>query len=305
MNDVTRYARVQPSMAPLRSEGGTRVPTLRVVRARSVEEEFRGSQRAMASAVREEPRRGLFVFAHHVHFGFIGRLWLEAGARPRAGTLGRHAGVDLALPLDEALSLRHALFVVRDVQGAVRLTVLDLASSRGLELEPGHPLRRFDVTGAAAVRGADFVLLCVPTGEALPWDPDAPDAWATFRAAAPLQPQPRERPRSGPRRQRKVAGCFTTWLGDLRSERAVTEGDLARGVLVGRHPRCDVRVPEGGVSRVHAALLRVDEHLLLVDAGSTNGLWRPDLAPVRCAPWGEGQPILLGHEAQMEWTAAH
>ncbi len=95
----------------------------------AVETLFREKQRMMASAVQEERRTGLFVFAAHLHYGHVARLWLEATLNPRAGMIGRHDAVDLALPLDDSLSLRHLMYVVRRKQDAVRFVAIDLESS--------------------------------------------------------------------------------------------------------------------------------------------------------------------------------
>lgn len=303
MNDATRYGRVQPSVAPLRSTGGTHVSTFGSAR-RVREVDLGASQRAMASAVREEPRPGVFLFAHHLEYGLIGRLWLAADDTPRAGTIGRHDAVDLALPLDDALSLRHALFLVRAVKGQVRLTVLDLASSAGLVLG-GPPLRRLDVSGPLALEVSGFEVLCVPTGVPLPWDAQAENPFATLRFATPSLTRLRARTPPKGRRLRAIAGRFSATLGDLRSERALLEDDLERGFLIGRHGRCDLRLPDGRVSRVHAALVRVDGELLLVDAGSTNGLWRPGAEEVRCIAWRAGDPIELWGLGRLEWSDAH
>lgn len=306
MTEQTRYARVQRSVADLRSVDGTSVSTFGRHEASTREFDFNQGQRAMASAVREEKRRGVAFFAHHPDFGPLGRLWLEAGDAPRAGTLGRHDSVDLPLPLDESLSLRHVLFIVRAVAGEVRLTVLDLASSAGLLPNREPALRRLDVAGAATLRLGEFEVLAVPTGGALPWDPDAEDPSSTLRLATPTLTRPREWAKPTQRHLREVAGCLAATLGDLRSERALTEDDLVRGFLVGRQERCDLRLPDNRVSRVHAAVLRVDGQLLLVDAGSTHGLWRAGAEPVRCTAWRAGDPIQLGEDiARLEWSDAH
>jgi len=44
-------------------------------------------------------------------------------------------------------------------------------------------------------------------------------------------------------------------------------------VIVGRHPRCDVRLESLGVSRSHCRLTRMDDEILVSDLGSTNGIW--------------------------------
>ncbi len=45
-----------------------------------------------------------------------------------------------------------------------------------------------------------------------------------------------------------------------------------RPLVLGRAPTCDVVLPHSSVSRRHAELLRQDEHWLITDLGSTNGI---------------------------------
>ena len=58
MTEHTRYARVQRSVADLRSVDGTFVSSFGRHEASTREFDFNQGQRAMASAVREEKRRG-------------------------------------------------------------------------------------------------------------------------------------------------------------------------------------------------------------------------------------------------------
>jgi pSer/pThr/pTyr-binding forkhead associated (FHA) protein len=44
-------------------------------------------------------------------------------------------------------------------------------------------------------------------------------------------------------------------------------------VLVGRHPRCDVRIASSRVSRRHCCLALDRDGVLVRDLGSTNGTW--------------------------------
>lgn len=292
--DHTRYGRVLESVESSRSTEGTRVLTSRRPAAASVRELFSHRQRMMASAVREEARPGLFVFCAHREFGHVGRLWLEAGTEPRAGVLGRHDGVDLALPLDEALSLRHVLFVVRRRAGEVTFEALDLATSNGVSLEDERPRRLVRGRGPLILAASEFVFFCVPTGGALPWDPDAQTPWDTL---APRVDLPRTtglmaRFRRGPVGHLELDGRRFALPGE----------DLHRGVLIGRSDRCDVLVPEDEISRVHAVLLRVDDETWLFDAGSTNGLWRGD-DEVKRVRLADGDEVGLGPRATLTWRA--
>ncbi len=79
---------------------------------------------------------------------------------------------------------------------------------------------------------------------------------------------------------------------------------LERGVLIGRHDRCDIVIPEASVSRVHAVLLDVDDTLFLIDTGSSNGVWHRSGARVRCAPVEDGDAFLIG-AATVRWRRLH
>jgi predicted component of type VI protein secretion system len=43
-------------------------------------------------------------------------------------------------------------------------------------------------------------------------------------------------------------------------------------VLLGRHQECDVQIPSRKISRRHCCLAQVDDHLVVRDLGSTNGI---------------------------------
>jgi hypothetical protein len=293
--EATRYASLKPSVAPLRSVGGTVALSDRPLRPRPVEELFAEQQLSMARAVQGELRAGLFVFAAHRRFGEIGRLWLEAGVQPRAGLIGRHDRVDLALPLDESLSLRHVLFVVRKAGGAVRLTAVDLETTNGLQLESGEAARVVEGEGLQLFFVSNFVFFCVPTGQPVPWRPHGDDPWATLTPRGSLRLE-----QSG----RRTAGAPLGRL-ELRGPEAfftapVDALALRRGFLVGRDPRCDAVTPLNTVSRVHLALLRLDGARFAFDTGSTNGTFHSGerLKAVALTP---GLTLTLGFDLTATW----
>ena len=300
MVEATRFARIQASVAPLRHDGATQVCSLRRTSARpSVEQAFCDKQRMMASAVLEERRPGLFVFAAHLQYGHVARLWLEASLEPRAGTIGRHAAVDLALPLDDALSLRHLLFVVRRQGPGVLFQAIDLETSNGLQLESGAAVRSAQASGPLILRASDFIFFCIPTGQAVPWDRDCGDPWSTLR--------PRVVSRQAPRTleaRESVVGSLSAQTPFGERVCAFGRTALERGVLVGRASRCDVVVPVQTVSRVHVVLLLLEDGLRLMDAGSTNGTWRMD-EEVKITRVREGDRFLLGEEVVLAWNTTN
>lgn len=299
MVEATRYARIQASVAPMRDAGTTRVSSIRTLTRSSVDVLFRERQRMMASALREETRPGLFVFAAHLEYGHVARLWLEATPHPRAGLIGRHDAVDLPLPLDDSLSLRHLMFVVRRRGDAVHFVAIDLESHNGLQLESGAPVRLAEASGPLIVCASDFVFFCFPTGKAVPWNSESIDPWSTLPERRAHRVEPR----------RLVAGDPAVGRVELRSSfgvkaTAIGGAALRRGVLVGRAGRCDAVVPAVTVSRVHAVLLSLDEELLVIDAGSTNGIWRLD-QEVRIARLRDGDVLTLGQEVTLAWHDTH
>ena len=48
-------------------------------------------------------------------------------------------------------------------------------------------------------------------------------------------------------------------------------------ILIGAHPRCDIQIDDGTVSRFHCEIHRDQEGYRLVDGGSTNGTYVGDL----------------------------
>lgn len=108
----------------------------------------------------------------------------------------------------------------------------------------------------------------------------------------PLPPSTAEAP-ARPRRGHRVEPCGSVSLA--RAGRSP--------VLLGRDERCDVRVVDDGVSRVHAALIsvRVDggRRVLVVDVGSTNGtgvlhIRDGAIHEVALGPAGRGQLVRAG-----------
>jgi diguanylate cyclase (GGDEF)-like protein len=68
----------------------------------------------------------------------------------------------------------------------------------------------------------------------------------------------------------------------------------AEAVTLGRSEEATIRIPDQGLSRVHARLERIDHEFLLTDAGSTNGTF-VDEVPVRTpVRIGAGARIRLG-----------
>jgi len=95
-------------------------------------------------------------------------------------------------------------------------------------------------------------------------------------------------------RPRLTAAASAVWEAVVSAARRASDppglifpaGDQAR-FTIGRHPNCDLVIPDFSVSRWHAGLARGANGWLLTDLGSTNGTrlngWRVrDAVPVRC-----------------------
>lgn len=65
-------------------------------------------------------------------------------------------------------------------------------------------------------------------------------------------------------------------------------------VLVGRGPECAVRLPSGGVSRVHARLRVRDDGVLLDDRDSKNGTWVNGARITEPRALEEGDEVVVG-----------
>lgn len=288
---LTRVVKINTQVAPLRSTERTRMAVPRGHRDRSPEALFAESAEAMACAHASEPRRGMFLFAAHARHGLLGRMWLEATPEPRAAVLGRHDAIDFALPLDDSLSLRHVLFVVRAVEGAVHFWALDLESSNGMQLDGEEPARLLFAHGPTLLQMGAFTLFCLPSGEPLPWTPGTPGwPWTGHRA---------RRPRSATTPPLAV-GEVELKSEDEQSITPIQLCHLERGVLVGRDDRCTLTSSLGSVSRVHAVLLELDGEPWLVDTGSTNGTW-VNGREIALSPLTDGAEFDLGSELHLRW----
>lgn len=253
--------------------------------------------RQLWSACQEERRPGLFVFAVHATGGLSGRMWLSATDDVRAGTLGRHQFVDLSLTRDQALSLRHVLFVVRLIEGRVRFSAIDLETPGGLHTALG-PQHVTQSEQPVLLRTAQLSFFCVPTGVQVMLPEQLEAAWRRFDEVPPT-------PQAGRWSWLKTAspavGVLTLRLATGVFTAAIDEQLIRRGVLIGRDERCDVLIPDNYVSRVHAALLSVDGVAHLVDCGSSNGIHDlRRLHAVRCHRLEDADRFQVGN-ATLDW----
>ncbi|MGC4120166.1 MAG: FHA domain-containing protein [Myxococcales bacterium] len=286
---------------------------------------FNAHQRILASALARERRPGLMVFLL-TSSDVEGWCWLSATDDLRAGTLGRHGCVDLHVPYESGLSLRHCLFLVRRSREGVRTYVADLNSSTGLRLEDQRVVQALSTDSHVFLYLPGAVLACFPTGAPLPWDPDALPAFETLaprKVLGRLERAPDLRLSVG-----KESSSITVLPGPVPVESGglllpgeVAAGELRlesdegrerlqiglsaldRGVVLGRYERCTGggrALTHERISRVHALLVRRDERLYLADAGSTNGTWLGE-EEIKCARLEDRAEYCLGAAATFSW----
>src|SRR6266576_3913373 len=72
-------------------------------------------------------------------------------------------------------------------------------------------------------------------------------------------------------------------------------------LLVGRHPECDVQIDSRKISRRHCCIAQVDDHLVVRDLDSTNGI-RINGARVVEGRLGPGDELTIGnHRYRVTW----
>jgi hypothetical protein len=290
---------------------------------------FEAHHLQLAQALEAQPKPGVMVFVLGPS-GVQGSLWLSATDALRSGTVGRHSRADLYLDGDGHLSLRHCLVLVRRLGDGVRIHVLDLSSTAGLRTEDGQRVRAVDADGHCFLQLPGCVLAFFPTGAALPWDKRSATAFATLaprvqstrsapppprwdlasKAAQALQTPTSLVSREGPigmsaglRHLEEASVGSLVLRSDSGMQRVfVGPAPLDRGVVIGRDGRCEGNevLADGRTSRVHALLVRRDDRVYLVDAGSTNGVWHEG-KEVRCLRLDGKTEVALGSAATLVW----
>jgi hypothetical protein len=172
------------------------------------------------------------------------------------------------------------------------------------------------------------VLLFVPSGYGAPWRPDAKDPFDTlprrskatgaFEPRAVLEPSRPSKGNTsvhfteGPASKRAprlllldgeaTLGTLEVAVGNRVISAPVGLSALDRGVLFGRYDRClGATLCDGNVSRVHALLVARAGQLVMLDTGSTNGLFRNGKR-VHCEGVFPKAWYDLGDSATVRWT---
>lgn len=184
-----------------------------------------------------------FLVAAASDEALLGIVWCKAGPRPRVVTLGRHSACDVSLPTDDDTPLRQVVVLVRQTDdGRPHARVFDLTRLRS------------GISGLAGGHG----LLC--SGEhAIFVIPTAAGRLSSGWKQALLE----EKTASGA--ELRFSDGVSVFVSGER---------LRAGVLLGRYGCCVAHqhFDDLATSRIHALLVRDGGEVVLLDAGSTNGL---------------------------------
>ncbi len=255
----------------------------------------------------------------------------------KAVTIGRHEACQLQLRSEIAPLRALTALVVPGDAGEPILRLWDLATGQPFCTEDGALARAVVADGPTFVTLGGCGVWFVPTA-ALVGGPSAPGAAydALPRRAFLEHEPPVLRPdarASAPREDVEATGLREpgrsvthvsrvapavqltedeplgpAWgelhvqVDDAYACRRVSAEQLGRGLLVGRYPRCALRLLDGDsmISRVHALLVRVGAVVWVIDAGSTSGLALGG-DPIVAAPVGHGARVALTERASLTW----
>ena len=318
----------------------TRVVEYQPLRPGDIGACFARAYASFAPSCRGLPAPGVAVVAIRARTGALAgvHVVLADRARHAAVTVGRHTSCDLPLAADDALALRQLAVIVTPLDltgGAVTFRVLELHSEGGMQDEAGRTLRGLRADGAAGVRCAGYVFFMLPVGPGTTWPDTGPAAWAALpprtyvealargpdasvvraparvREDVPFASGTWVTPIAGPHTSevvmapRDIAGHL--WLRGPGGERTIAIGHevLSDGLLVGRYARCQHGQcdDDASVSRVHALVMLVDERILVVDTGSTNGMYTREDEKVTVAELVGAGRVRLGGETVMGWRS--
>jgi hypothetical protein len=250
---------------------------------------------------------------HWVSGGVSGSVEVPAGDGSYR-IIGRHSCCDVILDRDPEIALRHLLLRAEPApEGGTLLRVLDLHTSLPVQLEDGSLVRSMLVSGPVGLRLGRYALVALPSGvttlpERLPSPVVEHCVGAPYRSPAPrsscqshvsilprapMLDELRQGPASAPFFARlTLAGPRGTAHVD------VTEGELDKGILVGRAPKCDPRlssVLDEGISRVHLLLLRERKQTFAFDLASMNGTYADGQRVRRVRLSDAGSTLNLGY----------
>jgi len=221
--------------------------------------------------------------------------------------VGRHTLCDVVLEGNPSVALRHMLLRATCLDdGCPRLSVLDLCSHEGFDLADGSRHRSMNVIGAVGLRVGAHVLIALPSGESLPKALPEPVQVHPYRQPARAFGQTMVSLLAPPVsiEDSRALGGPGNYAVTLQGQRGhattfVTGLDLARGLLVGRAPKCVGglhHVLTAGISRVHLLVLpgREPFECVAYDLASTQGVYQSGQRLRRVKLPAAGSQLRLG-----------
>ncbi|EYF08351.1 FHA domain-containing protein [Chondromyces apiculatus] len=253
----------------------------------------------------------------------------------RALLMGRHSRCGLRLSSPMA-ALRQLAVLVRKEENAMVTRVWDLDTGVPFITEDGQRNAAVIADGPLYFSVHGYGIWLVPADLSAGWSGRAQDTWEALPGRvfvdrrppgrgtqAPGEASARFSPGSTPHNAEEISHVTGVGaplvLGDpdsieigwgtlrlshrgRRLRHEVSAERLERGVLIGRYERCGLEIKaEPEISRVHALLVKIGADVWAIDAASTNGLWRGDMA-VRAEPLRHDDTLRLGRTVTLQWT---
>lgn len=253
-----------------------------------------------------------------VRRGAVGSQRLPAADGAYA-IVGRHTRCDVVLADDSFVALRHLL--VRSVvspSGALALRVLDLKTQLGFALPDGTRHTSIFAEGPVAIAVGDYALVALPAGggglpielprlevREAPADalgaPYRRNARPTSNHVSRITLLPRPVMVGEPLLARAGAYALTLEREGRAATVALSEEDLARGVIVGRSDKCAFeplrRITDVNTSRAHVLVSSEGPLVHAYDLASTQGTYAGGLPARRIVLPEEGARLALGRGA--------
>jgi FHA domain len=274
--------------------------------------------------------------------GFEGSAAVSASSETiNVLTVGRHGRSGLFLSGDPSMSLRQGAVIVYPLVSGegVRFRILDLRATLPFEDESGTRFEALEANGPVFLRSGRCLFFVFPReAGASPWPATAEAAWEAMPERTCLEEVGVDgaggRPEGllAPRPDRVQTVVLSLPGPFLERERLLHEGEsprgqlvvrsqdgemtlvlgaaaVARGVLLGRYERCDGSerpvLSSPSISRVHALVIELAGKLYVVDAASTNGVWRGGERVPQARLMSGELVALAGSVATLEWTFRH
>ncbi|MCC6807832.1 MAG: FHA domain-containing protein [Deltaproteobacteria bacterium] len=202
--------------------------------------------------------------------------------------VGRHPSVDAHLGAPD-FALRQAL-IVQTARRPDVIKYVDLRAAAGTSTVDGHPIESATLTLPVVLQVGGMVIIIAGT--------PMPLLSTTAFIGSTTAPQPAAEFSSPPELFR-----YRLQWPDAVTEFRPGATTLAKGVLIGRHRRCDfprrVGMEMPGLSRIHAVILTIDGEPYLADAGTTNGTEHEALGEMRIKHLEAGDVFLLGEKLRL------